>query len=79
MEGSDGLGPGAAEELDDTALRQEIELLAELLETVADAPQPLCQAEIDRALHVTDVPEQPGPATGTGRAGRLRHPRVGGQ
>ena len=42
------MGP-AAEELDDTALRQEIELLAELLEKVADSPEPLCQAEIDRA------------------------------
>lgn len=54
------MGPNAAEELDDTALRQEIELLAELLETVADAPQPLCQAEIDRALHVADPSDDPG-------------------
>lgn len=73
------MGPNAAEELDDTALRQEIELLAELLETVADAPQPLCQAEIDRALHVADVPEQPDPAPERGRDGRLRRPGVGGQ
>ncbi|MFC8501980.1 hypothetical protein ACFUC1_06440 [Pedococcus sp. NPDC057267] len=51
------MGP-AADELDDTALRQEIELLAELLEKVADAPEPLCQAEIDRALHVADRTEE---------------------
>ena len=55
----DDVGP-AAEELDDTALRQEIELLAELLEKVADAPRPLCQEEIDRALHVAETSERPG-------------------
>ena len=59
----DDVGP-AAEELDDTALRQEIELLAELLEKVADAGQPLCQEEIDRALHVADASDGPGAAAG---------------
>lgn len=63
------MGP-AAEELDDTALRQEIELLAELLETVADAPQPLCQEDIDRALHVTDTSDGPGAAAPGGDPGR---------
>lgn len=61
----DDVGP-AAEELDDTALRQEIELLAELLEKVADSPEPLCQDEIDRALHV-DASEGSRPAAGGSR------------
>lgn len=47
---------GRGGELDDTALHQEIELLGELIEKVADADHPLCQAEIDAALHVTNVP-----------------------
>ncbi|KRE56130.1 hypothetical protein [Phycicoccus sp. Soil748] len=47
---------GRGGELDDTALHQEIELLGELIEKVADADHPLCQAEIDAALQVTNVP-----------------------
>jgi hypothetical protein len=54
MNGADEVG--TPEELDDTALRQEIELLGELIETVAEAGHPLCQAEVDRALHVTQPP-----------------------
>ena len=46
----DRVGPGG--ELDDTALHQEIELLGELIEKVAGADHPLCQAEIDEALQV---------------------------
>ena len=51
MRGADEVGP--LEELSDTVLRQEIELLGDLIETVAGADHPLCQAEIDRALHIT--------------------------
>lgn len=52
----DEAGRGPAEELDDAALREEIELLAEVMAAAAEAPQPLCQAEVDRALHVNDPP-----------------------
>ncbi|WP_157606386.1 hypothetical protein [Phycicoccus sp. Soil802] len=41
------------EELSDTVLAQEIELLGDMIETVATTDHPLCQAEIDRALHIT--------------------------
>ena len=46
----DRVSPGG--ELDDTALHQEIDLLGELIEKVAGADHPLCQAEIDDALQV---------------------------
>jgi hypothetical protein len=55
MSAADEVDP--LEELSDTVLRQEIELLGDLIETVADADHPLCQAEIDRALHITPGPE----------------------
>lgn len=58
MDAADEASPGA--ELTDSALRQEIELLGELMESAAGADQPLCQAEIDRALRIT--PAAPGPS-----------------
>lgn len=51
MSGADAVSPLG--ELSDTVLHQEIELLGDLIETVAGADHPLCQAEIDRALHLT--------------------------
>ena len=65
MDDADETTPGA--ELTDSALRQEIELLGELMASAAAALQPLGQAEIDRALHVTpatsdaEAPPDPGP------------------
>lgn len=50
-----GAEHGPAEELDDAALREEIELLAEVMAAAADAPQPMCQEEVDRALHLADA------------------------
>ncbi|HEV7147211.1 MAG TPA: hypothetical protein VGN48_09465 [Pedococcus sp.] len=50
------LPPGADDELHDTALEQEIELLAELIDAVAEAGRPLCQAEVDLALGLTGQP-----------------------
>ena len=38
-------------ELNDSALKEEIELLAELIDAVTQAGHQLCQAEIDAALH----------------------------
>jgi hypothetical protein len=46
------------EELSDTVLRQEIELLGDVIETVANADHPLGQAEIDRALHLPSGSEE---------------------
>ena len=57
---------GRGEELSDPALHDEIELLGELLETVALADRPLEQADIDRALRVTTQPP--------GERGRPVHP-----
>jgi hypothetical protein len=51
MSGADAVSP--QDELRDTVLQQEIELLGDLIETVAGADHPLGQAEIDRALHIT--------------------------
>lgn len=48
--------PDLGAELDDAALRQEIELLAELIEAVARAGRPLHQSEIDHALQVNSSP-----------------------
>lgn len=51
MVNMDGNGPGG--ELNDPALRREIELLGQLIETVARTGRPLHESEIDRALEVT--------------------------
>lgn len=51
VQSMDGARPSG--ELDDTALHQEIELLGALIEKVGGADHPLCQAEIDDALHIT--------------------------
>ena len=54
MESISQVSPG--EELNDTTLSQEIEFLGELMERLAKADHPLCQAEIDDALQVTSAP-----------------------
>jgi hypothetical protein len=57
MDAADEANPGA--ELTDSALRQEIELLGALMESAAGADQPLCQADIDRALRITPTASHP--------------------
>lgn len=48
-------------ELNDSALKEEIELLAELIEAVTRAGHRLCEWEIDRALRGDDAHRSSGP------------------
>ena len=67
MGGTDEADP--LDELRDRALQQEIELLGDLIETLAGADHPLCEAEIDRALHLTEAPDDARPGDGLASAG----------
>jgi hypothetical protein len=67
MGGTDEADP--LDELSDRALQQEIELLGDLIEALAGADHPLCEAEIDRALHLTEAPGEPGAGHGAAAAG----------
>lgn len=69
------LPPGADEELHDSALEQEIELLADLIDAVATAGRPLCQAEVDLALGLAVGPVGTVVAVGTAGTVGTRRPR----
>lgn len=74
------LPPDADEELHDAALEQEIELLADLIDAVASAGHPLCQAEVDLALGLavpaTERVARVGSVTAIGNRGHHRRGRA---